>query len=238
MCSLGKGIKRAREKRGLTQRELAELLGIATATVSNWEQGDAVPRVNTLTFLCELLECDMDYLFYRIDHPTHDIDFICQDTGLSEESVVRLMRYKRNSDIAMSQGRGRSSWTKYLTAINSLIEAAQDYPERGSEEYEQYQKTMKEHDMTKPFHENELLMDIYDYLFTEYDIFFVDDDELEVSDIPLPKSIKDGQGSIKVGSAKYGSNTILHAEQIKDIKILNMKEHLDEMRKKHIDEEF
>ena len=44
-------IKRLRKKLGLTQRQLAEELGVPTNTVARWEQGERTPSPPTLKAL-------------------------------------------------------------------------------------------------------------------------------------------------------------------------------------------
>jgi ribosome-binding protein aMBF1 (putative translation factor) len=41
--SIGRLIAKARQRRGMTQVELAERLGCAASTVADWERGDAYP---------------------------------------------------------------------------------------------------------------------------------------------------------------------------------------------------
>ena len=44
----GQFIKAMRKERGLTQRELAEELGISAKTVSKWEAGNGLPDVGIM----------------------------------------------------------------------------------------------------------------------------------------------------------------------------------------------
>lgn len=95
LYSLKEGLKRARKEAGLTQAELTEILkskGIAShiKTVMNWEQGIAEPSLGTLMDLTELYHCDLDYLTGRIDCKTHDLQFIHDQTGLSEKAIEKL----------------------------------------------------------------------------------------------------------------------------------------------------
>ena len=95
LYSLKEGLKRARKEAGLTQAELTEILkskGIAShiKTVMNWEQGIAEPSLGTLMDLTELYHCDLDYLTGRLDQKTHDLQFIHDQTGLSEKAIEKL----------------------------------------------------------------------------------------------------------------------------------------------------
>lgn len=52
----------AREKVGLTQKEVAENLGVDQSAVSFWETGKTVPRVPMLKKLAALYGCTTDEL--------------------------------------------------------------------------------------------------------------------------------------------------------------------------------
>lgn len=55
---LGQRIRSARERKGLTQSQLGQLVGVARETVGNWETGETSPR-NRLARLIEVLEDDL-----------------------------------------------------------------------------------------------------------------------------------------------------------------------------------
>lgn len=55
-------IKKAREKAGLTQQELAEQLGIGQSTVAMWETQNSLPRTDKLPTLAKILNCTIDEL--------------------------------------------------------------------------------------------------------------------------------------------------------------------------------
>ena len=71
----GKRIRALREKKGITQRELADLLGVTDAAVSKWEHGKNFPDITLLERLSEVLECKVSEL-------------LGLETG-SEEEIVR-----------------------------------------------------------------------------------------------------------------------------------------------------
>ncbi len=87
------GIKRARKARKYTQASFAEAFGVSVETVRNWEQGKNIPEASRLLDMCGFFDCDMDYLFCRIDEKKHDVKFISEYTGLSEENIERLHQY-------------------------------------------------------------------------------------------------------------------------------------------------
>jgi len=50
---------------GLTQRELAEKIGVKNYTVANWEQNRTEPSIKDLIDLANYFECSVDYLLGR-----------------------------------------------------------------------------------------------------------------------------------------------------------------------------
>ena len=60
---IGAVLKSARERRGLTQFQVAETLGKRQQTIGNWETGYAQPDANTLFALCDLYNISIDDAF-------------------------------------------------------------------------------------------------------------------------------------------------------------------------------
>lgn len=90
---LKRGLKRARKAAGLTQTALANELGVHDKTIKNWEQGISAPTLEALINLSQFYDCDLDYLTGRIDCKTHDLQFIQDYIGLSENSIKMLHDY-------------------------------------------------------------------------------------------------------------------------------------------------
>ena len=59
---IGGYIQRLRKAAGLTQKELAEKLGISFQAVSKWENGDALPDTGLILDLCDILNTTADKL--------------------------------------------------------------------------------------------------------------------------------------------------------------------------------
>lgn len=60
---IGEMLKRARKARGLTQAELADIIGVARQTISLWECGEMMPSVNYVKELVQVLKVPLSSLF-------------------------------------------------------------------------------------------------------------------------------------------------------------------------------
>lgn len=58
---IGKKLKVLRKTKGLTQQDLANLLGVQRATISNYEVGRRSPHLTELQKLSELLGVSLEY---------------------------------------------------------------------------------------------------------------------------------------------------------------------------------
>jgi transcriptional regulator with XRE-family HTH domain len=63
-------------------------------TIQSWEQGKSTPSADVLANICELLDCDADYLLGRINQRTHDIADAHRYTGLSSSALEQLHEYR------------------------------------------------------------------------------------------------------------------------------------------------
>lgn len=54
--------KEMRERRGFTQQQEADEVGVTANVISNWEMGIAIPRTVTIPLICLALNCSADYL--------------------------------------------------------------------------------------------------------------------------------------------------------------------------------
>ena len=69
MHIISKNIKALRLERGWTQQEMADMLFVTRQTVSNWENGKALPDVETLLKIAEKLNVDVNELVYGKRQP-------------------------------------------------------------------------------------------------------------------------------------------------------------------------
>ena len=90
----GERLKEMRKRAGIrTQQEFSELVEKNIKTIQNWEQGVALPEMIDLLNICNMLNCDMDYLFGRINSTTHDLKYISDETGVSEDGIRHIQSF-------------------------------------------------------------------------------------------------------------------------------------------------
>lgn len=63
-------IRERREALGLTQTELAKMVGKSFRTIQSWERGESYPNAEYVAVLCNVFNTDPnDLLGWYIDHP-------------------------------------------------------------------------------------------------------------------------------------------------------------------------
>lgn len=84
----GKFIAQLRKERGLTQRELADLLLISDKTVSKWECGGGMPEISLMLPLCKELNITVNELLCgkRLESSEYQKN--------AEENIMNLMKEK------------------------------------------------------------------------------------------------------------------------------------------------
>ncbi len=61
----GRKLKEIRLKKGLTQKELADLLFVSRRCIGNWEAGRRKPDIITIPMIADALKVDTNYFFNR-----------------------------------------------------------------------------------------------------------------------------------------------------------------------------
>lgn len=73
MKEIGDIIKELRISKGLNQPELAKIMNVSKQTVSNWENGNRTPDIDTLAKFADFFNVTADYLMGRTDDPNSKI---------------------------------------------------------------------------------------------------------------------------------------------------------------------
>ena len=85
---LATNIQKYRKKRGLTQEELAEKLGVTFQAVSKWENAKSAPDIFFLPKMAELFGCYIDELFSR-DIKTEIHYDLCTEFPWHDDEIIR-----------------------------------------------------------------------------------------------------------------------------------------------------
>lgn len=86
---IGNRIRKYREHRKLNQKQLAELIGVSSSRVSNWEQGLNRPDADILAKLCLALQVS----------PSELLDVHLTDEELTEQERRVLQAYRAKPDL-------------------------------------------------------------------------------------------------------------------------------------------
>ena len=62
---IGNNLKRLRENRKMTQRQLAEHIGYTEKSVSKWENNDGLPSLDVIIRICDLFQIPLEELIYK-----------------------------------------------------------------------------------------------------------------------------------------------------------------------------
>ena len=82
----GEFIQQLRKAQGLTQKELADKLGISDKTVSKWETGNGLPDIASLSPLCKALGINVNELLSGEKLPPQEY------TEKAEENMMSLLK--------------------------------------------------------------------------------------------------------------------------------------------------
>lgn len=95
---IGERIKLARKKRGLTQEELGEKIFVSRPTIIRWEKGEGCIEPVDFSRICNVLHCDVGFLFGEYDTFTRKQESIGERTGMDDDAVDILLKCKKFLD--------------------------------------------------------------------------------------------------------------------------------------------
>ena len=91
--TMGEIICQYRKERGLTQKQLAERIGVTNKAISKWETGDGYPDIMTIPSLAEALEISIDELFGMATKPKLvEQESTVSGTNLNKCKIKGIMR--------------------------------------------------------------------------------------------------------------------------------------------------
>lgn len=81
MVNMGEKLRSLRIEKNLTQKQVADRIGLAISAVSSYESGSRYPTYDTLIKLARIFHVSTDYLLGIADKRNIDV------TGLNDEDV-------------------------------------------------------------------------------------------------------------------------------------------------------
>lgn len=81
---LGQNIRMLRQARGLSQVDLGKRLNVSKQSISNWENDNIMPSVETLVQMADFFSVSTDYLLGRTDKQYLDV------SGLTQTQITHL----------------------------------------------------------------------------------------------------------------------------------------------------
>lgn len=120
---IGVFIAECRKGKKLTQRELAEKLGVTDRSVSNWENGVCLPDASLYRALCDILQISINELFAG--------EFICEDyKTIADENLLMMLEHRLydTSSKEISFDEFHNSLSK-ISEVSLLLQRFQDKQE-------------------------------------------------------------------------------------------------------------
>ena len=100
---IGTKIAQARREQGITQLELADKMSVTRQTVSRWETGAAVPDIEKVADLAEILQVSCDYLLKgNLLSKDAVVSVESKDASGSKNSVTRLLSGIEGKNVRIS----------------------------------------------------------------------------------------------------------------------------------------
>lgn len=93
--NLGENIKNLRKRKGLSQEQFAEILGVSGQTVSKWELGSSTPDLEKLLLISQNFKISIDDLLENHMYKgTNNSKFDTIFNNISTENIKKLLKKK------------------------------------------------------------------------------------------------------------------------------------------------
>ena len=171
MPDFSQRLKELRKKRKLTQKQLAENLGIATSTIIKYERGEREPNIQNIKRFAQYFEVSIDYLL-GFDEEFDNLDLTSKRLTLFYEDRVRFdehghLAYKDSAakkmlKIIAEQSGGAYRKSYATVAVRHRVCSLKELPTLSTQEIEdrieKYEKTLPKDEY------NSLIDELFDEL--------------------------------------------------------------------------
>lgn len=119
---LAQKLREFRKRRGLTQEQLAEAMGVTVGAVSKWESGSSTPDISIILELADFFETSVDVL----------LGYTQQSASL-EDSVCRLRELRTQKDYEAAFRESEKALQRFPNNFQVVYESARIYQLAGLE---------------------------------------------------------------------------------------------------------
>ena len=110
-----------RRAKGLTQGQLADIVGVSFQTISKWENGGAMPDITYLPVLAKYFDVSVDQLMGLVPLPNEEyIPAVTETAQFWKQKMEYLIRSRKNSFVRSMSGTAvavSASWAHWLGHI-------------------------------------------------------------------------------------------------------------------------
>jgi len=100
IMNISEKIRTLRKRKGLTQEQLGDLLGVSYMTVRRWETGKTSPKIKKIKKMSEILETSTEYLMNELDEVplTKTLSNVVE--ALKNVPINNMKEHKEHIDMA------------------------------------------------------------------------------------------------------------------------------------------
>lgn len=121
-------LKNIRLRQGLSQKQVAEFLNISPQSVSKWEKGEALPSIEFLPQLSEILSCEINDFFVVNSQNKYDIEAIKgffafykeYALTLNENRTVIIPLFEKHPNLIEEMTKLCDDFSQYKT-VNQIV---------------------------------------------------------------------------------------------------------------------
>ena len=96
ISSFKETLKKSRDEKGLSQKALADILGVSQGTIGNWESGVREPNFKTIEKLADFFDVSVDFLLGRnneaLSTPDYTSNKVSPALSETEQELIRIFR--------------------------------------------------------------------------------------------------------------------------------------------------
>ena len=131
IVDMGQRIRERRDELGMSRQKMSDIMHelgsqVNQKTIESWEVGRNYCSLKNIPFVCQVLDCDTEYLFGNSPTPHKATTDVSKATGLSKKAVERLMKGQnaRENKIKLPLEEHLAGYFGWIKAINTLIETS------------------------------------------------------------------------------------------------------------------